>query len=178
MRDRQSQPDNPTRRLGAGMWTAAWIVGLMLLALLFSDQLERRDNPNRVVEGSVLEGGIREVALKRNRAGHYVATGSINGQPLRLLLDTGATMVSVPGRLAERLRLRRGPPMRVTTAAGEVTTYATRLDEVRLGEITLHNVRASINPFMEGMDVLLGMSFLKQIEFTQRGNTLTLRQYP
>jgi aspartyl protease family protein len=41
----------------------------------------------------------------------------------------------------------------------------------------LQQVRASINPNMQGNEVLLGMSFLKHLEFTQRGDSLTLRQY-
>jgi aspartyl protease family protein len=50
------------------------------------------------------------------------------------------------------------------------------LDEVTLGAITLNDVRASILPSMNGTDkVLLGMSFLKQLEFTQRGGQLTLQ---
>ncbi len=45
-----------------------------------------------------------------------------------------------------------------------------------MGNIELRDVPAGIAPGM-GMDqVLLGMSFLKHIEFTQRGDTLILRQ--
>ena len=50
------------------------------------------------------------------------------------------------------------------------------LDEVSLGGITLNRVRASINPNMPQGEVLLGMSFLKHVEFSQRGDTLTIRQ--
>jgi len=47
-----------------------------------------------------------------------------------------------------------------------------------MGSIKLVNVRASINPYVTGDDVLLGMSFLKYLEFTQKGTQLTIRQYP
>jgi predicted flap endonuclease-1-like 5' DNA nuclease len=36
------------------------------------------------------------VVLRRNRMGHYVARGSINGAPVTFLLDTGATAVALP----------------------------------------------------------------------------------
>ena len=49
---------------------------------------------------------------------------------------------------------------------------------MQLGELSVDNVRANINPGMRGNEILLGMSFLKQLEFTQRGDTLTIRQYP
>ena len=47
-----------------------------------------------------------------------------------------------------------------------------------IGDIRLHGVDAAIAPGLQMREVLLGMSFLKHIEFTQRGNILTLRQYP
>ena len=57
-----------------------------------------------------------------------------------------------------------------------VTVYSTSVDELLIGNIVLHDVQASITPSMPGDTILLGMSALKQIEFTQRDNTLTLRQ--
>jgi aspartyl protease family protein len=45
-----------------------------------------------------------------------------------------------------------------------------------IGDIKLTNVSAHINPSMDFDEILLGMSALKQIEFTQRGDTLILRQ--
>ena len=115
--------------------------------------------------------------LDRNRAGHYVANGFINGSSVTFLLDTGATDVAVPETLASSLGLKKGLPFVSQTANGTVTSWRTRLDEVRIGTIVLTDVRASILPSMTGMDVLLGMSFLKQLELVQRGETLTLRQY-
>ncbi len=178
MNQPSGQPAHSTRRLGIGMIAAAWVVLLGLLTLLFGDWLESQQNPNSNVQGRVLESGVREVVLRRNRSGHYVATGRINGQPVRFLLDTGATTVSVPAGLAGPLGLNRGRAQLANTANGVVTTYATRLESVALGELRVENVRANINPGMRGNEILLGMSFLKQLEFTQRGDTLTIRQYP
>ena len=62
------------------------------------------------------------------------------------------------------------------TAAGAVQVYLTRIDVLRLGEITLYDVPATITPSMRGIDVLLGMSALSQVAFEQRGNRLILRQ--
>ncbi len=167
-------PDHQsTRSIGIAMTVGAWIVGLGLVTLLFQGMLTHQDNPNQDLAVSLDDG--REVVLKRNRMGHYVAPGAINGQPVEFLLDTGATTVSIPGHLARELGLRRGRPMRANTAAGQVTSYATRLDSVQLGGITQRDVWASINPSMDLNEVLLGMSFLKRLELTQRGDTLTLR---
>jgi len=158
------------------MTVLAWIVVLGLLSAFFSGWMEKLDNPNQQVRTALSADGVREVVLRQNRAGHYVANGAINGQPVTFLLDTGATTVSVPAGVAGRLGLKRGAPLRANTANGVVTTYSTRLEQVRLGNIELDSVRADINPHMQGEDVLLGMSFLRKLEFTQRGRELTIRQ--
>lgn len=158
------------------MTVLAWIVVLGLLSALFTGWMEKLNNPNQQVTTVLRTDGVREVVLEQNRAGHYVASGTINGSPVTFLLDTGATSVSVPARVADRLGLERGVPLRANTANGVITTYATRLDRVRLGDIELANVRADINPHMRSGEVLLGMSFLRQLEFTQRDRELTIRQ--
>ena len=160
------------------MVVAGWLLAVGLLTALFSGWLDRRENPNQSVVGTVTEGGVREVVLEQNRAGHYVATGTINEMPVTFLLDTGATDVSVPSRLVGRLGLVRGAPRQVRTANGVITIYATRLDRIAIGNIALGAIRAHINPEESGDEVLLGMSFLRHVEFTQRGRELILRQPP
>ena len=164
------------RRSGAGMIIAAWLLILGLLAIPFSGLLEDKHNPNRNVEGARLSDGSAEVTLLRNRQGHYVAPGLINGRPVSFMLDTGATVVSVPETMARDIGLTRGRPVTLETANGTRRAWATRLDRVELGTIRLDNIPAVINPGHGTPQVLLGMSFLKQLEFTQRGRELTLRQ--
>jgi aspartyl protease family protein len=172
-----NQPaSDPQRRLGCGMIAAAWLLVLGLLYVFFDDQLDRQQHPNRNIESR----GARDTAelvLRRNRMGHYVAPGTINGQSVTFLLDTGATVVSVPAHLGPTLGLIPGTHQRVITANGEVIARATRIGELGLGPFQLREVRAHLNPGMGGDQVLLGMSVLRQLEFTQRGDTLTLRPY-
>lgn len=159
------------------MLIAAWLGGLFLLTLLFQDVLETRNNPNAKPVVQLGEGGRSEVVLERNVQGHYVANGLINGYPVTFLLDTGATDVAMPKALADRLGLQRRRGGISQTANGAVAVWLTVLDEVALGNIRLNRVRASILPSMPAdSPVLLGMSFLKQLEFTQRDRHLILRQ--
>jgi aspartyl protease family protein len=174
--DQHGQQD-PNHRLGRGMIFLGWAAALGLLTFLFSQYLDHARNPNQDVAYRVGEGGVREVDLDRNRQGHYVADGSINGQQVEFFLDTGATQVSVPGQVAKRLGLKPGLPYTVSTANGTVTVYATRLQRLQLGAIELHDVRADINPHMDGEEVLLGMSVLGRLEMVQRDGHLILRQY-
>jgi aspartyl protease family protein len=164
-----------TTRLGKAMSFAAWVLALGLLTVLFGGLLERDADPNGEPQTLIDAAGGRSVVLKRNRAGHYVADGRINEHPVSFLVDTGASDVAVPLAVAERIGLEAGFRTRARTAAGDVDTWSTLLRSVQLGGIRLHTIRASILPGMRGQQVLLGMSFLKRLELTQRGDTLTLR---
>ncbi len=166
-------PDSARRGLAKGMHYMTWIVLLALLTVYFNDFIGEQRNPNQHL--NLVESGSGEVVLARNRAGHYVAPGRINGQPVTFLLDTGATRVSVPETLASQLGLRRGAEQKTMTANGVISVYATRLDRVQLGGIEQRNVPASINPFMADDTVLLGMSFMQHLELVQRDGQLTLR---
>jgi len=157
------------------MVTLAWLLVLGLLAWWFAGYEESQHNPNQQISSRYTADGAQEIVLQRNRYGHYVATGKINGTPVTFLLDTGASDVSIPSELANKLKLKRGASQIYNTANGQITAYLTRLDRISLGDIELRDVPASINPSDEGDGVLLGMSFLKDLEFTQRGDTLTIR---
>jgi len=159
------------------MVVLAWIVLLGLLAWWFAGFEESQNNPNQNISSHLTVDGVQEIVLQRNRYGHYVATGSINNVAVTFLLDTGASDVSIPNDLANKLGLKRGISQIYNTANGQITAYLTRLDRINLGGIELRNVRASINPAVQGDEILLGMSFLKELEFTQRGDTLTIRKY-
>ncbi|MGQ9660043.1 MAG: retropepsin-like aspartic protease family protein [Thermochromatium sp.] len=162
-------------RLGRAMLFGAWVSGLTALGLFFHHRLERDHNPNPhpvTLQGS---DGLVEVVLWRNRAGHYVASGRINGEPVRFLVDTGATEVTLSLTLARRLGLRLGPERTSRTANGITRTWPTQLARVELGGLVAHDVRASVLPHMLDDEVLLGMSVLKSLELIQRGETLTLR---
>ena len=163
-------------KIGKGMTFAAWIVVLGIATFYFDHFLDQQHNPNQNLQTLETEEH-REITLLQNRQGHYVTSGSINGSKVRFLLDTGASDVSIPEPVARRLGLQRGPEVEVITANGSIPVYMTVLDEIRIDEIQLRNIRASINPYMEAEEILLGMSFLKHLEFTQRGEQLILRQY-
>jgi aspartyl protease family protein len=165
-----------TRRMGSAMQALAWLVLLSLGVFYFDDLLDRQHNPNQSLQ-TRHTADTREVVLQRNRFGHYVTTGTINDHSVTFLLDTGATGVAIPADLADRLGLQRGRPYATQTANGLATSYATVLDEVSVGDIELQQVSAAIAPGLRTEEILLGMSFLKHIEFTQRGNTLILRQH-
>ena len=165
-------------RMGQGMIAIGFVIGIALLTFMFDGLQQDMINPNVQPDSRLTDNGAVEVVLESNRSGHYVMRGQVNGVPADLLLDTGATDVVLPAGLAREAGLEQGPPSRAMTANGLINIYSTRIDELRLADIALHDVRASINPSMDEHIVLLGMSALRQIEFNQQGSTLTLRYYP
>ena len=161
--------------MGRGMVIAAWILFLILLAWLFQGFLENQYNPNPSPVTVTDNTGLRQVELKRNRSGHYVTAGTINGQRVRFLVDTGATDVALSDIMARRLGLKPGAPVILSTANGRVRGYKSSIDRISVGAIELNHIPAVISPGMGAEDVLLGMSFLKHLELIQKDRTLTLR---
>ena len=173
-----NESDNNTassRGIGRGMVIAAWILLLVMLTLFFNYRLDRQKNPNQQL-ATTLTDGIPEVRLQRNRFGHYIATGSINGHPVEFMLDTGASDVSIPEGVADRLGLQRGQTMSYHTANGTITAWQTLANEIQLGPLRLGPVRASINPHDQSNAVLLGMSFLKHFSLRQEGDKLLIER--
>jgi aspartyl protease family protein len=168
-------PNDFPSRLGKIMLLGAWVVGLVIVVLLFQYFIDDARNPNRNLQTEPGPDGTLQVVLQRNRAGHYVADGTINGHPVVFLLDTGATQVALPLSLARRLDLPLRPGGIGRTANGDVETWSTRLDNVSLGGLTAQGVAATVLPGMEGEEALLGMNYLKRFELVQKGDTLTLR---
>ena len=156
------------------MFILAWICGLGLLTLIFGDVLESQRNPNQEPESMRIDGQT-EVRLRQNRQGHYVTNGTINGQPVTFLIDTGATNVAIPASMQNELGLTAGRSGLAQTANGVVRVAQTTIDSLTIGDIELSNVQAHLNPGLRDGQILLGMSVLKQLEFTQRQDWLILR---
>ncbi|APE30494.1 peptidase aspartic, CHP02281 [Halomonas aestuarii] len=165
--------ERATRRAGLGMMLLFWVLFLGGGAWWFHGYLEAQRNPNAHLAS--VTGAQGPVVLERNRSGHFVATGRINGQPVEFLLDTGATYVAVSAELAERLGLERAGSAWFNTANGRVKGALTTLDEVSLGGYEARDVRGSISPGLTGEAALLGMSFLGRFDIEIRGEQMMLR---
>lgn len=106
-------------------------------------------------------------ALKAHADGHYYARAEINGRPLDVMVDTGASMVALTYEDAERAGLRLRPSdftARVTTANGVAAVAPVTLDRVSIGRITVRNVRAAVTEPGRMDKTLLGMSFLSRLD--------------
>jgi aspartyl protease family protein len=108
--------------------------------------------------------------------GHFVTTGTINGATVRLMVDTGASLVAMGPADASRagIDFKSGLKARVNTANGIAIGYRVRLDSLRIGDIVLYNIDALVHENMDLPMVLLGMSFLGRLDMRHEGDTLTL----
>ena len=123
----------------------------------------------------VAAAGGGSITLQANAQGHYVTDGQINGGRVHLLVDTGATMISLPAVEAVRLGIdyRRGQCALVSTANGTAPAYRVRLDSVRIGDLELTQVDALVQE--SGLPMaLLGMSFLSRTDMNRSGENLVL----
>jgi len=135
--------------------------------------------PNRPrAPDSIIVSGNDSVSIRANKRGQFVANGAINGERIRFLVDTGATLVTVSSAQARRLRLTPGKPITVNTAAGEAKAFLTRLSSVQLGGITLQGVNATIVPSYESEVALLGMSFLRHLSTENANGVMILKTLP
>lgn len=164
---------NSQRSAGLRMIGVAWVLVFLLAVFAFDSYLI---NPNRNPSSSI-DDQAAIVVLKDNRNKQYEVGGSINGQKVTFFVDTGATNVAVPGGLAAKLGLKKGRPIQVMTANGRAKAYATTINTIKIGDITLSNVVGSINPTMDDGILLLGMSALKNLEIRHKDGELTLIQY-
>jgi aspartyl protease family protein len=116
------------------------------------------------------------VTLFADSKGHFVSEGSINGAPVKFLIDTGATMISLSSSEAKRIGLNylKGERGLVSTANGVVPAYGVKLDTVKIGDITLNNVDSVVQEGENLPIVLMGMSFLKRLEMKREGSQMTL----
>jgi len=175
MTEKQQDHQPETDNIGKNMMIIAWIIAIGLATWFFGMMEDKQLNPNQS-PSTINNQDSTIVELIRNRYGHYVASGQIDNKDVVFMLDTGATHVAIPGDLERYLNLQRGQSYLVHTANGQAKVYATKIDKLEIGGIVLQNVKAAISPTMQGEEILLGMSVLKQLEFRQKGNKLTLVQ--
>lgn len=131
---------------------------------------------NERLAGGPAAAGNRSVVLSADAQGHFFTTAIINGLTVRVLVDTGASMISMGSSEAKRLGINYagGEKTATATANGVVMTYRVKLDEVRLGDIIVNNVDGLVHASDNMSMVLLGMSFLNRMEMKRDGDRMTL----
>ena len=134
---------------------------------------------SRRVGTNFREPESRSVSVARDGRGQFRVAGTIEGRPVRFLVDTGASVLAMSGNDASALGIDyrgSGREGSVVTAAGRARSHFVALDQVEVGGLTVRNVDAAVveGPYPE--DILLGMSFLRHVGFSETAGVLTLTQ--
>jgi clan AA aspartic protease (TIGR02281 family) len=126
------------------------------------------------------KSGMSQVTLQASPNGHFFAMARINDTPVRALIDTGATTVSMNREDASSMGIDylRGRRVTMQTANGPTGAYVVTLARVEVGDIVLTNVAGTVTesgryamPF-----VLIGMSFLREVDMRRTGTTMVLQR--
>ena len=133
---------------------------------------------SKQVAGQYEEAQVSEVSIPADDLGQYRIRGAINGHYVDFLVDTGASVVALSSEKAAMLGInyKQGQLGSVQTAQGTAESYFMSLQKVTVAGITAHNVQAAIIIGRFPVDILLGMSFLKQVSIRESGGVMTLVQ--
>ena len=122
------------------------------------------------------ESGSR-IVLTSDSGGHFFTAGAINGKAVRFVVDTGATTISMGQDEADRIGLdyKSGKRGYANTANGAVPAYRVSLSSVRIGDVMVYNVEATVLP-APMTHVLLGNSFLNRFDMRRENDRMTLER--
>jgi aspartyl protease family protein len=133
------------------------------------------DAPASVGSGGAGDVGGNRVVLSAGSNGHFFTLGQINGQAVQLVVDTGASVVSLSTGDAQRIGLnyQNGQPVRISTANGVIPAWRVKLGSLRVGDVVVYDVDAVVSsgsmPY-----VLLGNSFLSRFQMTRTNDQMVL----
>lgn len=127
-------------------------------------------------EGAASAGG--RVVLTADGRGHFAAAGTVNGLPVRFMVDTGASLVCLPSSIARQagINLAEATPVVINTANGRARAQRVVINSLKLGRISVSLVEALVVEDAALSQPLLGMSFLNRTNMLREGDTLVLTQ--
>ncbi len=118
-----------------------------------------------------------EMTIARARDGHFYAPGSIDGQPVVFLVDTGASYVTVSREFARRAGMSGGQRAQFQTASGVMEGAIVDNQTVALGPAQVSGIKVAVGLAGAAPDMaLLGQSFLAHFQITLSGDRMVLRR--
>lgn len=151
------------------VWALGTLATACLSATVASDRIAARFGigppPPQLASAQAHAGGGR-IEVSADLRGHFVVHPTLDGRRVRMLVDTGASVIALSHEDAQLAGVRvsaRDYTQRVATANGVVEAARVRIAEVRIGDIAVRGVEAMVLPPGRLGTSLLGMSFLKRI---------------
>ncbi len=145
----------------------AALIWLVLMGAVYS-YFESRSRPAATVVG------MGEIHIPRAPDGHFYVEGSVNGVPVRFLIDTGASSVSLSRDFARRIGLKDGQSAEFSTAGGVVSGEMFFNVSIGIGMLRVDGLRVAAIPSL-GSEALLGQNFLRHVDVVIRDEVMLLR---
>lgn len=123
------------------------------------------------------EAGSGEIVLPVASDGHFYVEGAVNGAPVRFVVDTGASNVTIGADAAHAAQLPAGLPAVFNTANGRVEGRLVPRQQVRAACLEANDLTVAVSPGLGEMS-LLGQNFLRRFEVVQTARELRLRFRP
>ena len=141
--------------------------------VLFQDRVATPEAAARVAETAAAGNTL---VYPANEQGHVILDAAVNGASVRLLVDTGASLVTLTPADARAAGIAPGELVfnrRVSTANGSARMAPVTLREIRIGQLSIYDVPAAV---LENLNIsLLGMSFLGRLQgYEMRDGKLTI----
>ena len=137
-----------------------------------------RPAPDNVEKAAGKPTGRGSMVLTADSRGQFSTQVEVNGVSAPFLVDTGASVVTLPSSLARRagINLEHATPITISTANGRAQAYRVVLNTVKLGSLGANLVEAVVVDDAKLPYALLGMSFLNRMDMRREGDSLTLLQ--
>lgn len=118
------------------------------------------------------------LVIPRGSDGHFRVVGSINGQPVRFMVDTGASLIAVTDALAQQAGLEGGELTQFRTANGVRPGRVVVAQSVAVGPLRVSGLRVGTGYTGEAAgDALLGQNFLQHFDMQMQRDRMVLRPY-
>lgn len=149
-------------------WAFRYLVVVVLVGAAFA--LMNLGPPERLDAARPGPSGAsttdREIHVRADDAGHFFLRATVQGASIPFLVDTGASAIVLSPADARRVGLRPATldfAQRIMTANGEVPGAAVTLREIRIGQLQVFDVPATVHGAPLPIS-LLGTSFLRRLE--------------
>jgi len=118
-----------------------------------------------------------DLKIPRSRDGHFYVQGTVNGQAITFLVDTGASTVSVSEAFARRAGLKGGEPATFMTANGPRPGRMVKDVDVTAGPLSVTSIRVGVGLVGASDDHgLLGQNFLSRFKISINEREMVLRR--
>ena len=165
-------------------WALRWVLLCCGLAIFctgivehvpkfFQDRAAKSEAAAQITESGP---ATNTLVYSANERGHVILDAAVNGASVRLLVDTGASLVTLTREDARAAGVTPSELVftnRVSTANGSARMAPVTLREIRIGQLSIYDVPAAV---LENLNIsLLGMSFLGRLQsYEMRDGRLTI----